>query len=524
MGQVGRNAPCPCGSGRKYKKCCLGETEPDPAPWAGDPPPRAGVPDRRLVKLLPELVNETVATTSEASQGAQILVPLLESTGFDVTDCFEMGDPLLGLLASLWSHEQALGLPLAEVRAEIAAKLSKTARQLFEKLCERGPRYIRRTPGRRPTITAEDPGPALPFSEVDLVLALTRLAHDSASDVLGWTIQVNGVGILLVMTIVAPGYAPELKRAAKPEARFRTRARAALDIDGALLADELYEAQCRRELERHLAARAVRDLMSDERSIAVPIALGEAQAAEALAFARIDPMVEHWYGWEYDEAAGDICDGVLAQVRKQLRVDARWRPRAFQRETLLTEPVSLLQLPAGHSLWEETAPTAPLRSVERWADAHPGEHGDAALHALEGICVERRWLAVHALRDKPTVWICMRDLLSVADPTFLELPVSDLPLESVGDRNRLIAALRWWHRDGTRIAFQIHDLLWKSPLTTAPGFGKTTDSRVAQALVTLLSTWRGATTVPVAKPLERKAANAEMAAGLAELADLFAPG
>jgi len=20
----GRNAPCPCGSGRKYKKCCLG--------------------------------------------------------------------------------------------------------------------------------------------------------------------------------------------------------------------------------------------------------------------------------------------------------------------------------------------------------------------------------------------------------------------------------------------------------------------------------------------------------------------
>lgn len=25
---VGRNAPCPCGSGRKYKKCCLGKAEP----------------------------------------------------------------------------------------------------------------------------------------------------------------------------------------------------------------------------------------------------------------------------------------------------------------------------------------------------------------------------------------------------------------------------------------------------------------------------------------------------------------
>ena len=26
----GRNAPCPCGSGLKYKKCCLGKREPDP--------------------------------------------------------------------------------------------------------------------------------------------------------------------------------------------------------------------------------------------------------------------------------------------------------------------------------------------------------------------------------------------------------------------------------------------------------------------------------------------------------------
>ncbi len=23
--KVGRNDPCPCGSGKKYKKCCLGE-------------------------------------------------------------------------------------------------------------------------------------------------------------------------------------------------------------------------------------------------------------------------------------------------------------------------------------------------------------------------------------------------------------------------------------------------------------------------------------------------------------------
>ena len=33
MGEVGRNEPCPCGSGRKYKKCCL---EKDEAAWRVD--------------------------------------------------------------------------------------------------------------------------------------------------------------------------------------------------------------------------------------------------------------------------------------------------------------------------------------------------------------------------------------------------------------------------------------------------------------------------------------------------------
>lgn len=27
MGQVGRNQPCPCGSGKKYKRCCLAKDE-----------------------------------------------------------------------------------------------------------------------------------------------------------------------------------------------------------------------------------------------------------------------------------------------------------------------------------------------------------------------------------------------------------------------------------------------------------------------------------------------------------------
>lgn len=54
MVKVGRNEPCPCGSGRKYKKCCLGRPGAEPR-RVGDlfryiPPKEGG--DRELTLLL----------------------------------------------------------------------------------------------------------------------------------------------------------------------------------------------------------------------------------------------------------------------------------------------------------------------------------------------------------------------------------------------------------------------------------------------------------------------------------------
>ena len=34
--RVGRNDPCPCGSGKKYKHCCLAKAEPPVQQWTGD--------------------------------------------------------------------------------------------------------------------------------------------------------------------------------------------------------------------------------------------------------------------------------------------------------------------------------------------------------------------------------------------------------------------------------------------------------------------------------------------------------
>src|SRR5258708_23050797 len=46
MSAVGRNDSCPCGSGKKYKRCCLGKDAPAPGAWT------AGERDGALARLM----------------------------------------------------------------------------------------------------------------------------------------------------------------------------------------------------------------------------------------------------------------------------------------------------------------------------------------------------------------------------------------------------------------------------------------------------------------------------------------
>jgi hypothetical protein len=44
MSTVGRNDPCPCGSGKKYKKCCLAKEKEVAAKAAAMPAPKSADP------------------------------------------------------------------------------------------------------------------------------------------------------------------------------------------------------------------------------------------------------------------------------------------------------------------------------------------------------------------------------------------------------------------------------------------------------------------------------------------------
>ena len=70
MTKIGRNAPCPCGSGKKYKKCCLGKEEPT---WA--------VPERDAPALPPWVPPSTHAPrASSAEMSPYVAAKLFEES------------------------------------------------------------------------------------------------------------------------------------------------------------------------------------------------------------------------------------------------------------------------------------------------------------------------------------------------------------------------------------------------------------------------------------------------------------
>jgi len=67
MAKIGRNTPCPCGSGKKYKKCCLGlvkeTTRPEPYPTGFIP---VYTKLDQLSNSVMELINENKIDEAEA--------------------------------------------------------------------------------------------------------------------------------------------------------------------------------------------------------------------------------------------------------------------------------------------------------------------------------------------------------------------------------------------------------------------------------------------------------------------------
>jgi len=82
MAKIGRNDPCPCGSGKKYKQCCLGKDE--AAARAASPPPASLSRRQAHAALLAELA--ATDTPDELTEASNAVVDMVHAGDLDAAE------------------------------------------------------------------------------------------------------------------------------------------------------------------------------------------------------------------------------------------------------------------------------------------------------------------------------------------------------------------------------------------------------------------------------------------------------
>ena len=135
MGFPGRNDPCPCGSGKKYKKCCLAKDE---AARPRTPTPAKAAEDPNILELRPELDDKVdkVLARLEAGAGRAVegeIKALLRDNPHYHTTHFAMGVYLAmvqgDFAGSIPYFEQAVNIfpPFPEAHFNLGNSARKTA-------------------------------------------------------------------------------------------------------------------------------------------------------------------------------------------------------------------------------------------------------------------------------------------------------------------------------------------------------------------------------------------------------------
>jgi len=233
--ETGRNAPCPCGSGRKYKHCCLKTLQPDrDAEWR-----RLGEVYARLDGRMRRFMERTLGRTGLEEAYDEFLMRPDDIPDEEFLHC--QGPLFCSWCIFNWFYdprrsEVELDLPPGRTLAELfvekeGKRLSDTEKELIE--------AISRTPFSFHEIVRIDPGrgfalrDVLTGEEVD-VLERAGSAHAREGDILyGRVVRVAGMAMLYG----CGGYAiPQMRKPSIIDLRKRLR-RKKKKIEATVLAD-----------------------------------------------------------------------------------------------------------------------------------------------------------------------------------------------------------------------------------------------------------------------------------------------
>jgi hypothetical protein len=139
--KVGRNDPCDCGSGKKYKKCCLDTDEaarPRTLEANGDRPHASGGVSDDELDLAKQYFREKDAGRGPAAQMADYAKPIIDSTD----GSFEAMQQALNIAMLFWNlsvlrdagkREEALSEMVARIGEADRAEFEETARMMIER-------------------------------------------------------------------------------------------------------------------------------------------------------------------------------------------------------------------------------------------------------------------------------------------------------------------------------------------------------------------------------------------------------
>lgn len=187
MAEIGRNAPCPCGSGKKHKRCCWG-TRPPPPPSALPAQEGMPLPSTFSPRVLAQ-VKRYVASVSEndcIDETYEALLPLLAPAGPLAGIRFETAQFVAlveqGIQRAEKRRRSWLGL-LRRKREEDAPAWLEVLREVGPELCDDA--WLSRAVEDLAAVAGRSSGALRPLSET-ATAALVWLLPASAGDQPAW--------------------------------------------------------------------------------------------------------------------------------------------------------------------------------------------------------------------------------------------------------------------------------------------------------------------------------------------------
>lgn len=562
--KIGRNAPCPCGSGAKYKKCCLSKDEAAQREQAAARRERdvrrapREVLDLAIKEMLHALEAIVLAVGRAAALDEDHLTDACFDLGLDPEEFAEGGDRVLletfvALAGAYRSDSSVLEQEVLEeledpLALHVYTHVTETFPAVWDIDCDGGGFAVAR----------EAFGPRAGASALVVMIGPRPLSRAGRRFVVGHLMEHCGVQILLMLAALrgdqvadmasrghellsdavvegwedpweALGEGPALA-ALDPARRMRLGVRRywghpVLGPEGAQrdqVAQELAEwlvhrGQWGAEIQ---TARGACKIGPVRARIAMEALDDLARCLEAVAAADVE--------WRGDATPGAV-ESLVDEIFERLGTDRQGRIAAFDEAEAVRRPVAALLLDPSHPVHAAVGVRGSISRALAWADRAPGDAGAEVRAAWASYRRELRWASLAGGAAEPRQLEAqygarVAALLEVFDARLRALPLAELGLSRSIDRRlrAALAELRAAHGEDATLASLPTDALL---LFACKGFGRASIEGVTAALSELLASWRSRLAgaplePPVRRPRDEEAARS-LADGLDELVGLF---